>query len=109
VALPSLVNSFIGLIKGTSLAFTCAVVEMTAEAKILGGRNYRYFEAYVSLALIYWVITAVIEQIMKRVENRLAIPDEVPEFQYQEDEEEQHDNNSGIIKTIPEKSGVGWD
>jgi polar amino acid transport system permease protein len=109
VALPSLVNSFIGLIKGTSLAFTCAVVEMTAEAKILGGRNYRYFEAYVSLALIYWVITVVIEQIMKRVEMRLAIPDEVPEFQYKEDEEEQHDKNSGIIETIPEESSVGWD
>ena len=43
VAFPSLINSFIGLIKGTSLAFTCAVVEMTAQAKILGGRDFRYF------------------------------------------------------------------
>lgn len=77
VALPSLVNSFIGLIKGTSLAFTCAVVEMTAEAKILGGRNFRYFEAYVSLAIIYWVVTFIIEQIMKRVEKKLAIPEDV--------------------------------
>lgn len=77
VALPSLVNSFIGLIKGTSLAFTCAVVEMTAEAKILGGRNFRYFEAYVSLAIIYWAITFIIEQIMKRVEKKLAIPEDV--------------------------------
>ncbi len=34
VALPSLGNSFIGLIKGTSLAFVCSVVEMTAEGKI---------------------------------------------------------------------------
>jgi polar amino acid transport system permease protein len=86
VALPSLVNSFIGLIKGTSLAFTCAVVEMTAEAKILGGRNYRYFEAYVSLAIIYWIITVVIEQVMKRVEKKLEIPDEAPEFKEQESE-----------------------
>ena len=37
VALPGLGNAFIGLIKGTSLAFTCAVVEMTAQGKILGG------------------------------------------------------------------------
>jgi polar amino acid transport system permease protein len=102
VALPSLVNSFIGLIKGTSLAFTCAVVEMTAEARIIGGRNYRYFEAYVSLAIIYWIITVVIEQVMKRVENKLEIPDDVPEFHYVESEEKQHDRNPGINETIPE-------
>ena len=53
VALPSLGNAFIGLIKGTSLAFVCSVVEMTAEGKILAGRNYRYFEVYISLAIIY--------------------------------------------------------
>lgn len=79
VAFPSLINSFIGLIKGTSLAFTCAVVEMTAEAKILGGRSYRYFEAYVSLAIIYWAITFILEQIAKRVEQRMEIPDDVPD------------------------------
>lgn len=81
VALPSLVNSFIALIKGTSLAFTCAVVEMTAAGKIIAGRTYRYFEVYVSLAIIYWVITVVIEQIMKRVENKIAIPEEAPAIQ----------------------------
>lgn len=80
VALPSLVNSFISLIKGTSLAFTCAVIEMTAEAKILGGRNFRYFEAYISLAIIYWCITFIIEQIMKRVEKKLEIPENVPQL-----------------------------
>lgn len=79
VAFPSLVNSFIGLIKGTSLAFTCAVVEMTAEAKILGGRSYRYFEAYVSLAIIYWFITFILEQIAGQIEKKMEIPDDAPE------------------------------
>ncbi|MDO4465734.1 MAG: amino acid ABC transporter permease [Bacillota bacterium] len=80
VAFPSLINSFIGLIKGTSLAFTCSVVEMTAQAKILGGRNFRYFEAYCSLAIIYWLITVILEQIAKRVEQKMAIPDDAPEI-----------------------------
>ena len=62
VALPSLGNSLISVIKGTSLAFTCAVVEMTAQGKLIGGRTYRYFEVYVSLAIIYWVITIIIER-----------------------------------------------
>lgn len=65
VALPSLGNSFIGLIKGTSLAFVCAVVEMTAAGKIIAGRTYRYFEVYVSLAIIYWIITIIVEQGIK--------------------------------------------
>lgn len=77
VALPNLGNSFISLIKGTSLAFVCAVVDMTAAGKIIGGRTYRYFEVYISLALIYWVITIVVEQIIRLLERRLAIPDQV--------------------------------
>lgn len=77
VALPGLGNSFIGLIKGTSLAFTCAIVEMTAQGKIIGGRSYRYFEVYVSLALIYWVITLIVEQLIKVIEKKMQIPDQV--------------------------------
>ncbi len=69
VALPSLGNAFIGLIKGTSLAFVCSVVEMTAEGKILAGRNYRYFEVYISLAIIYWVITFVLERVISYLEK----------------------------------------
>ena len=77
VALPSLGNSFINAVKSTSLAFTCAVVEMTAEGKILSGRNYRYFEVYVSLAIIYWAVTIIIERIVKLIENRISIPEHV--------------------------------
>lgn len=83
VALPSLGNSMIGLIKGTSLAFVCSVVEMTAAGKIIAGRSYRYFEVYVSLAIIYWLITVVIEQLIKVLEKKVSIPDEVPKNAYE--------------------------
>ena len=86
VALPGLGNSFIGLIKGTSLAFVCAVVEMTAQGKIIGGRTYRYFEVYVSLAIIYWVITFVIEQGIRLIETKTQIPDQVTKVEIPEDE-----------------------
>jgi len=80
VALPSLGNSLISVIKGTSLAFTCAVVEMTAQGKIIGGRSYRYFEVYVSLAIIYWVITIIIERILNLIEKKLEIPQQVANY-----------------------------
>ena len=79
-ALPTIGNSLISAIKGTSLAFTCAVVEITAQGKIIGGRNYRYFEVYCSLAIIYWIVTVIIEQILKFTEKKLAIPDQVENF-----------------------------
>lgn len=89
VALLPLGNSLINLIKGTSLAFTCSVVEMTAQGKIIAGRNYRYFEAYCSLAIIYWVITFLLEKFVKWLENRVAVPDDVPEI----------DENGNVIRT----------
>ena len=84
VALPSLGNSFIGLIKGTSLAFVCAVVEMTAAGKIIAGRTYRYFEVYVSLAVIYWIITIIVEQGIKLIEKKIRIPENAPAIQTDE-------------------------
>lgn len=77
VALPTLGNSLINIIKSTSLAFTCAVVELTAQGRIIAGRSYRYFEMYISLAVIYWIITIIIEQIIKTIERKIKIPDQV--------------------------------
>ena len=75
VALPTLGNSFISLIKGTSLAFVASVVEMTAQGKILAGGNYRYFEMYISLAIIYWLVTIVIEKLLAFFEKKVKRAD----------------------------------
>ncbi|MDF7676582.1 amino acid ABC transporter permease [Neisseriaceae bacterium ESL0693] len=75
IALPNFGNALIGLLKGTSLAFVCAVIEMTAAAKILAGHNYRYFEVYISLALIYWFLTMIIELLVKWLEHKMMIPE----------------------------------
>ena len=73
IATPSLINSLIGLTKGTSLAFSAGIVEMYAQAQILGGADYRYFERYISVALVYWVISILIEYVGRSVENHMAI------------------------------------
>lgn len=74
VATPTLINTLIGLTKGTSLAFNAGIVEMFAQAQILGGRDYRYFERFISVAMIYWVVNIVIEQIGRLLEKKMAIP-----------------------------------
>ncbi|MDR0731975.1 MAG: amino acid ABC transporter permease [Treponema sp.] len=78
VALPSLGNSLIALLKETSLAFVCSVVDITARGKILAGNNYRFFESYCSVAIIYWILTLMVEQAVRYAEKRLRIPDTAP-------------------------------
>lgn len=78
IAFPNFGNSVISLMLGTSLAFTAAVVDMTARAKLIAAGNMNYFEAYLALAVIYWIITLILESIMSRIEERLRIPEDVP-------------------------------
>jgi polar amino acid transport system permease protein len=74
VAIPPLGNALIGLLKGTSLAFVAGVIEMTAAGKIISGRNFRFFEVYLALAIIYWALTIVIEQVIRVLEKYASIP-----------------------------------
>ena len=79
VATPTLINSLIGLTKGTSLAFSAGVVEVFAQAQILGGADYRYFERFISVALVYWVVNIGIESLGRFIEKKMQIsaPDTV--------------------------------
>ena len=70
-AFPSLSNSFIALVKETSMASTITVVEMFRQAQIINGRVYEPFALYVEAAVIYLIFCTVISFVQKRVENRL--------------------------------------
>ena len=49
---------------------------MTGRGKTLAGNSYRYVEVYISLALIYWALTILIELLVKYIEKRLTISDD---------------------------------
>lgn len=70
-ALPALGNSFISLLKETSLIFNISVIEMMAQAKITGSESYRFFEVYIVVALIYWVVCFLMERGMAALEKRI--------------------------------------
>lgn len=73
VATPTLINTLIGLTKGTSLAFNAGIVEMFAQAQILGGSDYRYFERFISVAIIYWGISIIFENLGRWIERKMEI------------------------------------
>lgn len=43
------------------------------EARILAGANLRYFEAYMAVALLYWLLCLVIEAALKSLEHKFDI------------------------------------
>lgn len=71
VALPSLGNSVIGLLKDTSLAFLVSVVELMGEAKIQAARGLQLFEVYIVVALVYWGVCVAIERAVAATERRV--------------------------------------
>ncbi|WP_019535861.1 amino acid ABC transporter permease [Paenibacillus ginsengihumi] len=73
-ALPGTGNTFISLIKETSLAFTLGVVEIFAEAKMQAAESFRFFEAYLAVALIYWVLIVVYTYLQQLLEKYLERP-----------------------------------
>ena len=72
VAAPTLLNYFIDLIKSTSLAFTLGVTEMMGAAQKEAAGSFRYLEAFLVVALIYWAIVEVLSFAQRRMEVRLG-------------------------------------
>lgn len=71
VAAPTLVNYFIDMIKSTSLAFTLGVTEMMGAAQKEAAGSFLYFEAFLVVAILYWIMVEILSQGQKRLEVRL--------------------------------------
>ena len=74
IALPNLGNSLISLFKEGSLAFTIGLIDMMGAGNLIISRNYGAYslETYIALAVIYWALTLIIEQIFLRLEKHYS-------------------------------------
>lgn len=72
VALPSMSNTLIGLAKDTSLVSVITVVELLRSAQLVIARTFEPFGPYLVAALIYWVISSVLEVLQKVLERRFS-------------------------------------
>lgn len=73
-ALPGTGNTFVSLMKNSSLAFTIGVVEIVAQGKILAAASLRFFEVYFAIALIYWGLTILYTWIQEWYEDYINRP-----------------------------------
>jgi len=72
VAAPSLGNSLIGLVKDTSLVSVITVVELLRSAQLVIARTFEPFGPYLMAALLYWVMSLLLEGVQRAVERQLS-------------------------------------
>ena len=87
--IPEMVNTFLTNLKMTSVLNVIGVSELFMMAKTAGGTYYKYFESYLVIALIYFVLCFVFNRIFLLLEKQMSEKqDYVLAVEYMESNEE---------------------
>jgi len=71
-AIPPMGNTFIGMLKETSLVSIVTVTELLRSAQLLIAQYYTAMPFYVAIALMYWVMSLLFSNILNRIETKLS-------------------------------------
>jgi ABC-type amino acid transport system permease subunit len=74
VVLPPLGNDFIAMLKDTSLISVIALPEVLQQGRLWISRNFRAFEGFNSVAMLYLVMTLLLSLLVRFIERRSALP-----------------------------------
>lgn len=69
--LPPLGNDFVAMVKDSSLVSVLGVADITQLGKVTAAGNFRYFETYNIVALIYLTLTIGLSLALRRLEARM--------------------------------------
>ncbi|MEN8243394.1 MAG: amino acid ABC transporter permease [Thermodesulfobacteriota bacterium] len=69
VIIPPTGNSFISMLKDSSLISVIGVWELMFLARTLGQKTFQHMEMLITVAMIYWALTIVMEAIQRRLES----------------------------------------
>lgn len=69
--LPPLGNDFIAMVKDSSLVSVLGVLDIAQLGKLTAAGNFRYFETYNVVALIYLTLTITLSLCLRRLESHL--------------------------------------
>jgi cystine transport system permease protein len=70
IAVPSLSNTLISLIKDTSLVSVITVTELMLATKEVIAATFRPLPLYIAAALVYWLLSMCFEMVQQRLEAR---------------------------------------
>jgi ABC-type amino acid transport system permease subunit len=74
VVLPPLGNDFIAMLKDTSLISVIALPEVLQQGRLWISRNFRAFEGFNSVAMLYLVMTLLLSLLVRFIERKSALP-----------------------------------
>ncbi|WP_288620762.1 amino acid ABC transporter permease [uncultured Mitsuokella sp.] len=80
MAMPALINTVIGVVKGTSLIFNVGVVDIMRKAELMAGNSQRSLELYVDVAVIYGILIFLIARIGWFLERRQSHSRDIAEL-----------------------------
>ena len=69
--LPPLGNDFVAMVKDSSLVSVLGVADIAQLGKVTAAGNFRYFETYNLVALLYLTMTITLSLVLRRLEHRL--------------------------------------
>ena len=69
--IPEMGNTFVNNLKMTSVLNVIGVSELFLMAKTAGGSYYKYYEAYLVIATIYFVLCFIFNRLFGLLEKRL--------------------------------------
>jgi|TARA_B110000240_G_scaffold197329_1_gene252190 octopine/nopaline transport system permease protein len=72
LALPAYGNDVISLLKSTALASTITLADMTGIARTIVAQTFAPYEIFISLAIIYMILTWILQKSLGRVERYLG-------------------------------------
>jgi len=75
IALPSSINTYISILKNTSLLLIIGYPELTYQANNIQSYTFRTFEMFTALAIVYLVIVWSLSALIRFLEGRLALPE----------------------------------
>jgi len=74
VVMPPLGNDFIAMLKDSSLISVIALPEVLQSGRLWISRNFRAFEGFNSVALVYLVMTLLLSLLVRFIERKSALP-----------------------------------
>ena len=74
--LPALGNNAIAILKDSSLVSAIGLTELAYAARTVAGASARYWEPYLTISLMYWVLSLALAYGISRLEKHLGKGDE---------------------------------
>jgi His/Glu/Gln/Arg/opine family amino acid ABC transporter permease subunit len=76
IALPSSINTYISVVKNTSLMYVISYPELTTTAKQIQDETLETVEAFTVLAITYLAIVWTLSALIRLLESHLALPED---------------------------------